>query len=170
MVSKKILIPVFAIVIGGGSLLGVSSLVHAQSGSAPFNGLSQAIASKFGLSQSNVQSVIDTYMQQQRQTMIQNMHQRLKDKLNQEVQQGQITATQETEILNELSSLKGQFNPSSFKSMTQQQRQQAFQTEKSDLQSWAQSEGINISLIPFGFGMGHGRFGHRPMVTATPTP
>jgi hypothetical protein len=168
MISKKILIPAFAIIIGGGSLLGVSSLVHAQSGSGPFSGLAQTIASKFGLSQSDVQSAINTYMQQQRKTMMQNMQQRLQNKLNQEEQQGQITTGQESAILTELSSLKSQFNPSSFKSMTQQQRQQAFQTEKNNLQSWAQSQGINMSLIPFGFGMGHGRFGHRPNVTPTP--
>src|ERR1700691_1048994 len=99
MISKKILIPVFAIVIGGGSLMGVSSLVHAQTNAGPFNGLAQTIASKFGLSQSDVQSVINTYMQQQRQTMMQNMQQRLQNKLNQEEQQGQITDVQESAIL-----------------------------------------------------------------------
>ena len=163
MLSKKILIPVFAVVVGGGSLLGVSTMVHAQSGNTPFSGLSQSIAQKFGLNQSDVQSVINSYMQQQRQTMMQN-------RLNREVQQGKINNTQESEILTELSTLKNQYNPSSFKSMTQTQRQQAFQTEQSSLKSWAQSQGINMSLIPFGFGMGRGRFGHRPMPTATPTP
>lgn len=170
MISKKILIPVFAVVIGGGSLLGVSSLVHAQTGTGPLSGLAQSIASKFGLSQSDVQSVINTYMQQQRQTMMQNMQQRLQNKLNTEVQQNKITSGQETAIFNELSTLKNQFNPGTFKLMTQQQRQQAFKTEKNDLQSWAQSQGIKVSLIPFGFGMGHGRFGHRPMPTVSPTP
>jgi len=168
MISKKILIPVFAVVVGGGSLLGVSSLVHAQSGSTPFSGLAQSIAQKFNVNQTDVQSVIDSYMQQQKQTMTQNMQKRLQNRLDQEVQQGSITSAQETAILNELSSLQSQFGPSALKSMTQQQRQQAFQTEQSDLKSWAQSQGISLSLIPFGFGMGHGRFMHKP--TPTPTP
>ena len=167
MISKKILIPVFAIVVGGGSLLGVSSLVHAQSGTTPFSGLAQSIAQKFNLNQTDVQSVIDSYMQQQKQTMTQNMQKRLQNRLDQEVQQGKITSAQETAILKELSSLQSQFSPSALKSMTQQQRQQAFQTEKNDLNSWAQSQGISLSLIPFGFGIGHGRFIHKPMPTPT---
>jgi len=168
MLSKKILIPVFAIVVGGGSLLGVSTMVSAQSSNTPFSGLAQTIAQKFNLDQSDVQSVINSYMQQQRQTMMQNMQKRLQNKLNQEVQQGEITSSQEASITSELSTLKNQFNPGSFKSMTQQQRQQAFQTQQNDLKSWASSQGINLSYIPFGSGTGHGRFGHRP--TPAPTP
>lgn len=168
MLSKKILIPVFAVIVGGASLLGVSTLVHAQSSSTPFSGLAQTLSKKFGLNQSDVQSVINSYMQEQRQTMQQNMQKRLQNKLNQEMQQGQITSSQEASILTELSTLKSQFNPSSFKSMTQRQRQQAFQTQQNDLKSWAQSQGISLSFIPSGFGMGRGWFGHRP--TTTPTP
>lgn len=169
-ISKKILIPVFAVVVGGGSLLGVSTLVNAQSSNSPFTGLAQSIAKKFNLNQTDVQSVINSYMQQQHQTMMQNMQQRLQNKLNLEVQQGDITSSQEASITSELSTLKSQFNPSSFKSMTQQQRQQAMQTQQNDLKSWAQTKGINLSLIPFGFGMGHGRFGNRYPPTVTPTP
>jgi hypothetical protein len=166
MLSQKVLIPVFAVIVGGGSLLGLSTLVHAQSGKTPFSGLAQAVAQKFNLNQSDVQSVINSYMQQQKQKMRQNMQLRLQNRLNQEVQQGELTSSQEASIVSELSTLKSQSNPGSFKSMTPQQRQQAFQTQQNDLKSWAQSQGINLSLIPFGFGRGHGGFGHRP----TPTP
>lgn len=168
MISKRILIPVFAVVVGGGSLLGVSTFVQAQTGKTPFNGLAQTIAQKFNLNQSDVQTVINTYMQQQRQTMRQNMQKHLQNKLNAEVQQGNLTSSQAASITTELATLKSQINPTTLKSMTQQQRQQVFQTQQSDLKSWAQAQGINVSLIPFGIGMGHRRFGHRP--TPTPTP
>lgn len=172
MPSKKLLIPVVAVIVGGSALLGVSAVANAQAGNSPFFGLAQEIASKFNLNSSDVQNTISTYMQQQHANMMQNRQQFLKNKLDQEVSAGKITSDQETAILNELTTLKNKYNigPGNFKSMTQTQRQQAMQNMQNDLKSWTQSNGINLSLIPgFGMGMHRGwRFGNHP--TATPTP
>jgi competence protein ComGC len=162
MLSKKILVPVFAIVVSGATLFGVTQAVHAQGGNASYAGLVQAIAQKFGLDKSQVQSVFDQYRGG-----------RQKKRLDQLVQQGKITAAQEQAILDEITKLKNEYNPNSFKNMTSDQRKQAFQNLQNEVKTWAQSQGIDLKyLMPFG-GM---RFGMRwlhhnnPMTTPTPTP
>lgn len=152
MLAKKILIPVFAVVVTGSTLLGVSSIAHAQSGSAPFSGLAQAIASKFNLNTSDVQNVISAFKQQQRANWQQNMQQREKKRLDRLVSQGKITNSQETAILSELSTLQGQFSRSSLQGMTQKQRRQAFLNEKNAIESWANSQVPSINpkyVMPF---------------------
>lgn len=170
MFSKKIIIPVFAVVTTGVAAFGISQ-VHAQTNTTPFSGLAQAIAQKFNLSQSDVQTVINTYMQQQKQTKLQNMQNRLKKKLDQEVQQGKITSAQETAIINELQALKNKYSPSALKTLTPQQRQQAIKNMQSDLKTWAQQQGIDTTLIP-GFGLGWHRawIFNGPPPSTTPTP
>jgi hypothetical protein len=168
MFSKKLLIPVFAVVVVGSTLIGVST-THAQGGKSPFSGLAQAIATSLGVDQSKVQSAITAYMQQQKGNGQQNMAQIQKKRLDQLVSQGKITTVQETAILNELATLKNQNNPSSFQNMTQAQRQQAMQDQKNAITSWASSHGINPAYVmPFGGGRRGGW--HKPTGTPTPTP
>jgi len=162
MLSKKILVPVFAIVIAGSTLVGVSAIAHAQTGTTPFAGLAQAIASKFNLNQSDVQSAITSYMQQ-------NMQNRQKNRLDKLVSAGKITSAQETAILAELATLQSQYSPSSFQGMTQAQRQQAMQDRKNALTTWANAQGINPAYV-MPFGMGHRGRWHKPTGTPTPTP
>src|SRR5258708_3652229 len=153
MISKKLLIPAFVVVVGGAAAFGVSQ-AHAQAQGGMLSGLAQTIASKFNLNQSDVQSVISTYMQQKHADMQQNMQQRLKMRLDQEVTAGKITVDQETAIMNELTALKTKYATQTLKTMTPTERQQAFQNMQNDLKTWAQSNNIDISLIPFGFGGG----------------
>jgi len=163
MLSKKLLVPALVIAVGGSALLATSTLVHAQSGASPFGGLAQAIASKFNLNQSDVQTFMSTYMQQ-------NMQNRQKSHFDQLVTQGKITSAQEAAILAELATLKSQNTPGSMKSMTPEQRKQAFQTQKDTMTAWAKSQGIDPQYVmPFG-GMGRGRNWHKPLTSPTPTP
>lgn len=166
--SKKLLIPIVAVVIGGSAIFGIQQANAA--GNSPFSGLSHAIAQKFNLNQSDVQTVVNQYMQTQHANMQQNMQARLTNRLNSEVSSGKITSGQETAITTELQSLQSQFPMSSLKGMTQAQRQTQFQTRMSDLKTWAQSQNINLSLIPFGFGPRQGWHGHGSQPSPTPTP
>jgi len=166
MFNKKIWIPVLTIIVAGSVLFGTTTAVFAQTGKTPFGGLAQALATKFNLNQADVQSFLTTYMQQNRQ-------QGQKNRYDQLVSQGKITSAQETAILSELATLKGQTDPGSMKNMTQAQRQQAFQTQKDTLTAWAKAQGIDPQyVLPFGEmagnrGQGGNRGGwHKP----TPTP
>lgn len=141
------------------TLFGASRVIQAQSKNSPFSGLTQEIAKKFNLKESEVQNVIKSYRQQ-----------RLKVRLDQEVSTGKITKDQEAKIINELETLKTKYNTDSLKTMTLSQKQQAFKNMQIDLKSWAQSNGIDLSRIP---GLGIGRrswvhFGVKPRVTPAP--
>lgn len=168
MISKKLLIPVFAVVVTGSTLFGLKATVNAQTSGGHFSGLAQAIATKFSLNQSDVQSAITAYMQQQQVNWQQNMQQRQKQRYAQLVSQGKITSAQETAILGELTTVQSQYSPGSFQGMTQTQRQQAMQNEKSTLTSWANSHGINPEYV-MPFGIGHRGGWHKPTTTPTPT-
>lgn len=149
-------------------------MTYAQGGNSPFSGLAQAIAQKFNLNQSDVQSVISQYMTTQqanwKNSMKGNRQKWLASRLTSEVNADKITSSQASAITTELSTLQGQFPMSSFKGMTNSQRQSQFQTEMTDLKNWASAQNINLSLIPFGLGFRHGWHGNRNQPTATPTP
>lgn len=167
MLSKKILIPVFSLVIVGASLVGGGyGFASAQSNNTPFSGLSEEIAQKFHLNQSDVQSVIISYMQQHKQIMMQNRQKRVKERLDQEVQAEKITSDQESAIIKELTSLKNNYTSSSFETMTPAQHQRAMQNRHNELEAWAKTQGIDPSLIP---DFGDGRH-HIWKISQSPTP
>jgi hypothetical protein len=169
MISKKLIIPVFIVAIAGATLFVSVNAVRAQS-TNPFSGLAQAISSKFNLNQTDVQNEINSYMQGQRGNRQLNMQQMQKKRLDNLISQGKITPVQETLIINELASIQSQFNPSSFKGMTQTQRQAAMQNENNTITAWANSNGINPSYVmAFGGGIHRGGF-HKPTPSPSPTP
>ncbi len=143
-----------AILAAGGILFGVSmAAANAQSFNT-FPGLAQTIANKFNLNQSDVQTLINAYAQQQQQKRLQNLEQIQQKRLDNLVSQGKITSTQETAIINELNALRSQYGPSALKNLTQQQRRQALQARKNALTQWANSQGISLKyILPMRMGM-----------------
>jgi hypothetical protein len=151
MLSKKIILPAALItVVGGGLILGVKQ-VSAQIGQNPFTGLVQYLSQKFGLNQSEVQSAVSDYQKQQ----MQNREQTRLDKL---VSNGKITSAQEQAIIAELAALKTKYTPADFKN------------EQAELKSWAQSQGIDPTLVIPGFGMGGRRGGMKGNWPGHPSP
>ena len=66
--NKKIVFPVIALTLLGGSYFAVTA-ASAQTSPSPMSGLSQAIAQKFNLNQSEVQDVVDTWHTQKHDEM-----------------------------------------------------------------------------------------------------
>ncbi len=134
-------------------------------------GLVQFIAQKFGLDKAQVQTAVNSYVSQQKQARQINMQNREKTYLDGLVTKGTITSSQEQQILDEQNKLRSEYNPASFKSLTQSQRQAQFQKEQAEIQEWSTSTGISATYLRPGFGMGRGmrHFGGRN-TTPTPTP
>jgi hypothetical protein len=144
-------------------------ITNAQSAN-PLSGLVQMIAQKFNLDQGQVQTVVDQFRTQQKQTMMQNMQKREDNRLAGLVTSGKITDTQKQAIITELAALKIKYNPENFKNLSAADRKTQRQNEQNELKVWAQSQGIDIKLIQPGFGMGFGGRGmHKGRPTPTPT-
>lgn len=149
-----------ALVIMVGSLVVVPYTYAQQPGTTHvnfFQGLIETIAQKFGLSTTQVQSVVSEYQNQQKQNMQQNMQQHQEDRLNQLVKDGKITESQKKAILDQLALLKSKYNQDNFKNMTPDQRKQQFQGQQDEIKSWAATQGIDPSYVMPGFGMGMGK-------------
>jgi hypothetical protein len=173
LISKKIILSILAISAVGIAVFGFIGVTktNAESTNNRFTGLVQAVAQKFGLDQSKVQTVFDDYMTTQRQGIQQKMQQGEEDRLTKLVQDGKISDAQKTAILNELAALRTKYNPANFKNMTAEERKTQFDNEQNDIKSWAASQGIDASYLTPGFGMGrmrgmHGWYGIKP----SPTP
>ena len=132
MTKKKILIPIVGLIAAAGIAFGTIQVANAQTTTGPFSGLAAAIAQKFNLNQSDVQSIITSY----RKTANENF---TKNRLDALVSSGKITSTQETAIINELAALKTKYMNSgkgNFKNML------------IEFKSWLTSQNIDPSILP----------------------
>lgn len=163
MISKKILIPVIALVITGGTVFAAYG-VNAQTPTDRINGLAETIAQKFGLDKSKVQTVVDEFHTSKMKERQAEMQKKWEDKLTQEVKDGKITDAQKQAILKKLDELRSKYNPDTISNMTVEERRKAMEAKQTELKSWADSQGINESYLIFGFG----RFGMHKQGWSTP--
>ncbi len=170
MLKKKLFLSLVFVGVAGVALLGVRQ-VQAQSAGNPLSGLVQMLAQKFGLDQTQVQSVVDQYRQQQTTARQQNMQTREQARLDGLVKAGKITEAQKQAIITEQAVLKAKYNLANYKSLTPDQRKQQLQAEQAEIKTWAASQGIDPSYLRPGFGMrrmGGPKVWPKPSITPTP--
>jgi type I site-specific restriction-modification system R (restriction) subunit len=157
MISKKIVVPLLvAGVISGVSIFGVS-LVNAQEiNTHPMSGLVTRIAEKFGLDQSQVQTVVDQFHSEQQQTRLQDMQKREEERLSQLVNDGKITQAQKKAIIEKQKEMRTKYNPETMKSMTMEERKAKMTAMQEEMKTWAAQQGVDLSLLRQGFGKGRG--------------
>lgn len=158
---NKILLPVLGLIIGGVAVFGVTQ-ASAQ-GTNGISGLAAAIAQKFNLDQTQVQNTIQGF-RSQHQTDAENT------RLDKLVSAGKINATQKQAILDELSKLKSEYPMGTFQNLTPQERQQKMQAIQQEINSWAQSQGINAMYLRPGFRFGLGMKRGWGKMNPSPTP
>lgn len=159
MNMKKIVLPVFVVTIIGAGIIGVAP-VNAQTVTPTptavhhnfFNEMVDFISQKFGLDKTKVQSAMTEFHDKKKTEMQQNMQQREQDRLTKLVTDRKITEAQKQAILTKLSSLKDKINADTLKNMTPQERKQYMQTQRDELKSWAQSQGIDPKVLQPGLG------------------
>ena len=156
---KKVILPAFTVTVIGAGIVGVTP-VNAQT-VTPTPNVSQHnffiemvdfISQKFGLDKAKVQSAMTEFHDKKKSEIQQNMQQREQDRLTKLVTEGKITEAQKQAILTKLSSLKNKINKDTLKNMTPDQRKQYMQTQRDELKSWAQSQGIDPSILQPGLG------------------
>ena len=154
--NKKILLTAAALTIIGGSVF-TASKVSAETATASLNPMStlvQKISDRFGLNKDEVQEVFDEVHAER----YAEMEQRYEDRLTQLVADGTITDAQKQLILEKHNDLREEHeaNKDSFIDKTPEERRAAFERTRSELEDWAEQNGIDIKyLMPFGGGRGH---------------
>ena len=153
------------------TLFATAPMAHAQTNNNPFQGLIQAIAQKFGLNQTDVQSVANQFKADHKAQNLQKLQQKENNRLDNLVKQGKLTAIQEQQVKDEIAKLQSEFPTSSEKGMTKAQRKQQMQNMQNEINSWSQSTGIDKKyLLPFGaFGMGMRKGWLKNSPTPTPS-
>ncbi len=142
----------FAII--GSSIIGVSPAFAQTSNTGStihpnfLQGIIDAIAQKFGLDKTQVQSVITYYQNSQKANFQSNMQNREKSRLDKLVSAGNITQDQEKLILAKFQEL--QSSRQNWKSLTPDQRKAAMMQQKTDLQNWAKQNNIDPKYLLFG--------------------
>lgn len=141
--------------------IGVSGLVGVGVVSAqPANGRSSlvdAVASKFNLNKSDVQKVFDENKAQHQA----EHQQKVSDRLQKLVDDGTITASQKTAIEAKLKDFRAsrEADMSSMKDLTPAERKAKMEAHKTELESWAKAQGLDLSRLKGVFG-GPGHRGH----------
>lgn len=113
------------------------------------------IADKFNLNKDEVQQVFD----QDRQAHEAEHKAHLEERLTQAVTDGKITADQKQAILTKIEEMQKQreANKDKFKSMSAEERKNAMEQKRADLEDWAKQNTIPLEyLLPAGPGHGHG--------------
>jgi nucleoid DNA-binding protein len=101
------------------------------------------LAQKLGIDQSKVQTAVDQIKTEHTAQVEANFESKLSDL----VTQGKLTVVQKQAVLDKMTELKSYISSDAFKNLTPQQKKQALQTKRTDLENWAKQEGIDLSLI-----------------------
>ncbi len=133
----------------------------------------QRIAQRFNLNQTDVQKVFD----EQKTEMHTQKKAELETRLNQAVKDGKITAVQKEAILSKYSEMDSskELDKEQFHNMTPEQRQQAMQKKRTELETWAKQSGISLQTLQGLMGHGGHGFGirgfewHGGQATTTPS-
>jgi hypothetical protein len=112
----------------------------------------QKMVQKFGLKESEVQAVFD----EARKEHISQIKARFEEKLNTAVKNGELTEEKKQIILGKQQELEKDrsANLEKLKNMTQDERRQALEKQKSDLEQWAKQNSIDLKYFIGGY--------HRP--------
>jgi formylmethanofuran dehydrogenase subunit E-like metal-binding protein len=142
----------------GASLLTLTSagVVLAATSDTTSSGLSIAsrIATKIGFKQDDVQKVLDA----QHTIRTEDMTVKMTARLDQLVTDKKITADQKQKILDKQKELQAtrEANKTTFQNLTQAERKAKMDAARTELETWAKDNGIDIQYImPFGGGRGH---------------
>lgn len=149
--KKKIVISAFSLILIAALVFGAKAASAAQTPTNPFTNIIQKLAQKFGLKQSDVQQVFDD-AQKERQLQAEKQYESM---LSQAVKDGKLTQAQVDLILKkhkELISIRAE-KQTNKPTLTPQQRKDAMQKEKDDLNAWASQNNVDVRYLFGGLGM-----------------
>ncbi len=158
IIKKSLLVGGVAGAVGMGSLASVG-LASAASNTSGDTTLVDKIATTFHLNKNDVQKVFD----EDRASHEAEHQAKVSERLQAMVDKGTITAEQKTAIEAKLQALKTEreANRDAFKDMTNSERKAKMDAMRTDLESWAKDQGLDLSKLR-GIFMGGMHMGHGP--------
>ncbi|MCB9801590.1 MAG: hypothetical protein H6774_00720 [Pseudomonadales bacterium] len=155
--TARLLLTAAAVTISGAAVLRVSPAVLAHGGGMTSDDLVQKIAQRFSLNEADVQAVFD----EERAARDQEMQTRLEEELQSQVDNGELTTAQKDAITAKRQELEAARSSKmeEFSSLSQEERKAAMEQERSELEAWAESNGIDMKYLMMGRGgkgMHHG--------------
>ncbi len=155
------------------ALLAGATAIHAQTSSTtdnPMTALATAIAQKFNLNATEVQTVLNETMEAQHTAREAQMQQEFAARLTQAVTDGKLTQAQADLITAKAAELKAamEADRTADQSLTAEQRKAKMEERKTALTTWATTNGIPEEYLHFvkggkGFGGHGGMKGPRPV-------
>lgn len=157
--NKKHYIAAAIIAIVGASIIGAGS-VAAQNADENRVSMVKQLAQKLGIEEHKVQSAMDAIHTERQGAMQKQME----EKLNQAVKDGKLTEAQKKLMIQKHAEIKAEreSHRETMKNMTPEQRKIEMEKHQAELQTWAQDNGIDMSLFTGDMGKKGGMrgFGH----------
>lgn len=163
MKNKKTIYIITAVVALTLLISGTTYAATRGQGQNPFTKIAQAIATKFNLNASDVQTVIDETMETERAQRQANREAEQADRLAEAVADGKLTQAQADLITTKRAELQTAIE--AMKDLTQDERMAAMKTQTDALKQWATDNNIPMEYVMGRFGVvgpGAGRGMYEP--------
>jgi UDP-N-acetylglucosamine pyrophosphorylase len=144
-----------ALVISGMTIARITPVL-AESNDPEPSSIIRKLVQRFGLKESEVESVFSEAREEKQK----QMQERFEQRLDQAVQEGKLTEAQKQVVLIKHRELqtKVQNKPANWYNMTPEEKKSFMQKQRQDLETWAKDNNLDLSLImPLG---GFGKQGH----------
>lgn len=127
----------------------------------------QKLVERFNLNPSEVQEVFNQEREERQQRRQEEGQTRLEERLNEAVQNGDLTEEQKQLLLNKHQELQQEreTNREAVQNMTREEHQVAMEAERAELEAWSEENGIDLEDFffgPMGPKGGHPGFGRGP--------
>lgn len=158
--KSKLILTILGLTVLGAAVFGTLG-VHAQtSTNNPVTSLVEKLAQKFGLNQAEVQAVFNEHRSQIHAQMLV----RIEERLNQAVTDGKITEAQKQLILDKHKEFqeKHEAQKETLQNLTPDERRAEIEKNKTELETWAKENGIDLQYLFPLFGHHH-EFGQSMM-------
>lgn len=152
--NRRIIVPMLAVMAAGTIAVGAATVSARTVDESGYPSIVTKLAEEFNLNQDEVRAVFD----EEREAHHADMQQKMEDRLTEAVTAGELTEAQKQAILtkHEEMQTKHEANFEAIRNMTQAERRAAMEAKRTELQTWAESQGIDMKyLMMFGRG-GHG--------------
>lgn len=155
MLTRNTLMKMFALGIISFGIISSGTVYAAETTDAKttmFSRLVEKIAAAFNLDKSKVEVVVEEVQKEHQAERQAEMKQKQAEHLSTLVSEGKITEAQKQAIIAKTEEMRNSFNPETMKNMTQEERKSAMEKQRSNLESWAQSQGIDTQYLMMGRG------------------